>query len=139
MTTTTGLKREAELRLHRGVRRQRIFGELIGYLAFKAKTEGLKKAHIAARLGVDAAQITRWFSEPSNLTVDAISDLLTAMDADFDFEIVDARTGLAADGVEHRQRARSGRSAIRTEASKRDGTANTRSPGSRARRRGRGE
>ena len=37
------------------------------------------RALIAKRLGKSRAQITRWLSEPSNITLDTLSDLLLAM------------------------------------------------------------
>lgn len=37
------------------------------------------RALIAKRLGKNRAQVTRWLSEPSNMTLDTLSDLLLAM------------------------------------------------------------
>lgn len=48
------------------------------YLA-QSKKRGIKKSHIAARLGKSPAQITRWLGSPGNWTLSTVSDLLLAM------------------------------------------------------------
>lgn len=45
------------------------------------KSKGKTKAHLAMRLGRRPEQITRWLSEPGNLTFDTLSDLLLGLSA----------------------------------------------------------
>lgn len=64
--------------------RNRVFSAVARLFSERAKTEGLSKKELAFRLGKEPAQITRWFSGPSNWTLDTVSDLLLAMGAEFD-------------------------------------------------------
>lgn len=81
---------DRELRFYRKLRKNRVFNELMAYYASLAESQGLRKAHLAKRLGKDPSQITRWFAEPGNLNLDTLSDLLTSMDAEMSFRIVPA-------------------------------------------------
>lgn len=67
--------------------RQLVFGELIRYYAQKAKTEGLTQKKIAEKLDMDHGQVCRLLSEPRNLTLDSLSKLLLAMDAQMEVGI----------------------------------------------------
>ena len=78
---------DRDLNFQRRLTRSRIYSELIAHYVKMSKTSGLKKHHLAALLGKDRAQITRLLSEPSNLTLDTISDLLLAMDAELEVQI----------------------------------------------------
>jgi transcriptional regulator with XRE-family HTH domain len=60
----------------------RVFAKLISFIAEEGERAGVTKKDIANRLEKDPAQITRWLSSPSNLTLDTISDLLFALDAE---------------------------------------------------------
>jgi transcriptional regulator with XRE-family HTH domain len=60
----------------------RVHGRLAAFFAERAEREGITKSKIARRLGCDPAQVTRWLSQPSNLELETISDLLLAMDAE---------------------------------------------------------
>lgn len=60
----------------------RVFSSLAKFFADEAKANGATKSMIAKRLGVDPSQITRWLSHPSNLTLESISDILLALDAE---------------------------------------------------------
>ena len=74
---------------YRGHNRNRVF-EAIHMLYLRLAKEGkINQKKLAKRLGKNKAQINRWLSEPSNLTLDSISDLLLAMNAEIrDFETV---------------------------------------------------
>lgn len=74
--------------------RNLVFSELNRYYAHKAATEGLTQRKIADRLNKDYGQVSRLLSEPRNLTLDSVSELLLAMDSEMHFEVVPtAETG----------------------------------------------
>ena len=64
--------------------KNRVFARLISFFVKEAEATGLPKADIAKRLQKDPAQVSRWMANPSNLTLETISDLLLAMDAEAD-------------------------------------------------------
>lgn len=64
--------------------KNRTFARLATFFAEQAEETGLTKKDLAERLGKDPAQITRWLAGPSNLTLDTLSDLLLAMEAEAD-------------------------------------------------------
>ncbi len=68
--------------------KNKIFQSALAYFADLAKERNLTKKEIAKSLSKDPAQITRWFAGPNNWTLDTISDLLLAMDAELKYEIV---------------------------------------------------
>ncbi len=68
--------------------RNRIFQSVVAFFAEMAEKHGLTKRDVAIALGKDPAQITRWLSGPGNWTLDTVSDLLLAMNAELDHEIV---------------------------------------------------
>ncbi len=68
--------------------KNKIFESALAYFVGLAEEKNLTKKDIAKSLGKDPAQITRWFAGPNNWTLDTISDLLLAMDAELKCEIV---------------------------------------------------
>ena len=68
--------------------KNKIFQSVLSYFADLAKEKNLAKKDVANLLDKDPSQITRWFSGPNNWTLDTISDLLLAMDAELKHEIV---------------------------------------------------
>jgi transcriptional regulator with XRE-family HTH domain len=68
--------------------KNRIFTAIASFFATEAECHRITKREIANRLGCDPAQITRWLSAPSNMTLDTISDLLVALKAEADVQIV---------------------------------------------------
>lgn len=62
--------------------RNRVFSKLVSFIAEQCKDGGITKKDIAERLNKDPALISRWLSQPSNLTLDTISELLVAFDAE---------------------------------------------------------
>ena len=77
---------DREIYYFRERNRNKIFQSVIAHFANEAAS-GLTKRELAKRLGKDPAQITRWFSGPSNWTLDTISDLLLAMSSELDCHI----------------------------------------------------
>ena len=68
--------------------KNKVFQSVLLYFTDLAKEKGLAKRDIANLLDKDPSQITRWFSGPNNWTLDTISDLLLAMDAELKHEIL---------------------------------------------------
>lgn len=65
-----------------------VFHLIVEHFINFAKKNNLSKKDLAKKVNRDPAQITRWFKGPSNCTLDTISDLLLAMDAEMNYEIV---------------------------------------------------
>ena len=88
---------------YRGRNRNRVF-EAIHKLYIRLADEGkINQKRLAKRLGKNKTQINRWLSEPSNLTLDSISDLLLAMNAeitDFDTILLEERLMEAREAYE---------------------------------------
>ena len=83
-TTKTEVKRGRDIFYYRKRFKNRIFARLASFFAEEAEKTGITKKDIARRLEKDPAQISRWLSGPSNLTLETISDLLLALDAEAD-------------------------------------------------------
>ena len=73
---------------YRQRQKNRVFTELVQFFAQEAERRGITKKDLAAALGKDPAQITRWLSAPANFELDTLSDLLLALDAEMDHKIV---------------------------------------------------
>ena len=82
---------DRDLRFYRRFHQNQIFDEIVGYFASLAEKGQLKKSDIAKRLKKHASQITNWLTEPGNMSIDTISDLLVAMDAEMEFSVRPAR------------------------------------------------
>jgi transcriptional regulator with XRE-family HTH domain len=68
--------------------KNRLFEAITAFFAEEAERRGITKRDIAECLRRDPAQITRWLTNPSNLTADTISDLLLSLGAEMDYRIV---------------------------------------------------
>ncbi len=68
--------------------KNKIFQSVVAYFAKEAKAKKITKKDLAIALGKDPAQITRWLSGPNNWTLDTISDLLLALNAELHHEVV---------------------------------------------------
>jgi hypothetical protein len=64
--------------------KNRVFSSLVSFVAAESHRTGKTKKDIAAILGRDPSQITRWLAFPSNMTLETISDILLAFDAEPD-------------------------------------------------------
>jgi hypothetical protein len=67
--------------------KNRVFSQMATFFSEEAEEFGTTKRILAERLGRDPAQITRWLSEPNNITLDSISDLLLSMGAEMEYRI----------------------------------------------------
>ena len=79
---------EREIFYFRASYRDRVYQSVMAYFAACAERDGLTKARIASLLQRDPASITRWLSGPGNWTLDTVSDLLLAMDAEMSNEVI---------------------------------------------------
>jgi transcriptional regulator with XRE-family HTH domain len=79
---------ERDIQYYRQRHKNRVFEEIVAFFAEEAERRGITKKDIADRLRRDPAQITRWLSSPTNLTLDTISDILLALNAEMDHRVV---------------------------------------------------
>ena len=84
----SGKIRARELAYFRQRLKNRVFGEMTAFFAEEAERSGITKRVLVDKLNRDPAQITRWLMVPSNLTLETISDLLLALEAEVDCRIV---------------------------------------------------
>jgi hypothetical protein len=78
---------DRELRFYRRYHQNQLFNEIVGYFASLAESGELKKSDIAKRLRKHPSQITNWLTEPGNMSIDTISDLLVAMGAAMEVKV----------------------------------------------------
>lgn len=83
-TTKVDIKRDRDVFYYRKRLKNRIFMRLALFFSEENERTGITKKDIARRLKKDPAQISRWLSGPSNLTLETLSDLLLALDAEAD-------------------------------------------------------
>ena len=78
----------AEIAYYNQRLRNHIFGQVLKAFAEEAEAGRINKAELARKLGKEPPQITRWFSGPSNWTLDTISSLLVGIGAELDTAVV---------------------------------------------------
>lgn len=90
MRNTSNNKRLSarEIAYYRQRNKNRLLEHIVTFFAKQAEESGLTKKEIAEMLDKDPSQITRWFSAPGNMEPDTVSDLLLAMGAEMEYEIV---------------------------------------------------
>jgi hypothetical protein len=83
--TTKGEKfSHRHLHYYRQRLKNRVFAALTEFFVAEAAGGRVTKKLISERLNRDPAQITRWLNSPGNLTLETLSDLLFAMEAEVD-------------------------------------------------------
>jgi transcriptional regulator with XRE-family HTH domain len=83
-STKNARKSVRDIAYYRQRFKNRVHSKLVSFLTKCAQEDEITQKDIAERLDRDPGQISRWLREPSNLTLDTISDLLLAVDADAD-------------------------------------------------------
>ncbi len=81
-STKIAPKSVREISYYRQRYRNRVFSKLVSFITEQAQRDHLSQKEIAEVLNKDPGQISRALSQPSNLTLDTISDFLLAFDAE---------------------------------------------------------
>lgn len=81
-STRSAAKSVRDVEYYRRRFQNRVFAKVVDFITTEAQREHITKKEMAERLGKDPGQLSRLLSQPSNLTLDTISDLLLAVDAE---------------------------------------------------------
>lgn len=73
---------------YRRRQQNRVHAALAAFFVEEAQAGRMTKKKLAELIEKDPAQITRWLTEPGNLEIDTISDILLAMGAEMDHRVV---------------------------------------------------
>ena len=69
----------------------RLYDIVIHAIEDSADRTKMRRKDIAKAIGIPSSQVTRLLSGPANWTVDTVSDLLFAINAELDFQVVNFR------------------------------------------------
>ena len=86
-TSAIGEKTERDIFYYRRRFQNRVHEMLTAFFEEEAERRAFTRVEIAESINRDPAQISRWLAAPSNLTLDTISDLLLAVDAEMDVAV----------------------------------------------------
>jgi transcriptional regulator with XRE-family HTH domain len=81
-STKNAVKSARDISYYRKRYQNRFFANLVAFINEEAQREQITKKDMAERLGKDPGQLSRLLNHPSNLTLDTVSDLLLALDAE---------------------------------------------------------
>lgn len=81
----------------RALNRRNIHSAILERFIELSDDERITKADIARLLGVSRSQVTRWLSQPSNMRLDSLSDLMLALSCHGDFKVLDNSTDVRGD------------------------------------------
>jgi len=79
---------EREIAYFRQRQKNSVLNHIATFFAEEAERNGITRKLIADKLQKDPSQITRWLSAPGNVTLDTISDILLALDAEMEHRVV---------------------------------------------------
>jgi len=81
-TIKNEIKTPYEQAYYRQRLKNRVYEKLVSFLSEQCNSRKITKKDLAFILDRDPSSISRWLRAPSNLTLDTISDLLLAVDAE---------------------------------------------------------